>query len=325
MKAKRTHLRLASNLLKDGRMPSVFPVPASALTVTFDAHPSSFLVAKSVCCSERCPCRELLLDFAELGQDGHRLKSGLQFLLALNVDRFDDHPTDEPRPPAAEPLVQEFLHDLPAEDRPTLLAEFLDTRKEVQQAVRFVRSHASKKSSALICGEQAFPDRMCHLVLGDRRTLTLLDRYCPKPECTCSAATLKVMGPPYGSSQRKEGEAAHLFTFDLGYQRTCVIAETGALSSSAAEDLCRTLFKDEKIPDWLEIWEWRNRIVKGFRKELETLRPESPAPMYPLFASADRPDGFSAPQRIAPVRPGPNQPCPCGSGRKYKKCCGRLG
>ncbi|MCX7806184.1 MAG: SEC-C metal-binding domain-containing protein [Planctomycetota bacterium] len=23
------------------------------------------------------------------------------------------------------------------------------------------------------------------------------------------------------------------------------------------------------------------------------------------------------------VRIGPNAPCPCGSGRKYKKCCGR--
>jgi len=23
------------------------------------------------------------------------------------------------------------------------------------------------------------------------------------------------------------------------------------------------------------------------------------------------------------VRPGPNDPCPCGSGKKYKKCCGR--
>ena len=23
-------------------------------------------------------------------------------------------------------------------------------------------------------------------------------------------------------------------------------------------------------------------------------------------------------------KPGPNDPCPCGSGKKYKKCCGRL-
>jgi uncharacterized protein len=28
------------------------------------------------------------------------------------------------------------------------------------------------------------------------------------------------------------------------------------------------------------------------------------------------------PHRAAP-RPGRNDPCPCGSGRKYKQCCGR--
>ncbi len=37
--------------------------------------------------------------------------------------------------------------------------------------------------------------------------------------------------------------------------------------------------------------------------------------------------GSEEPQRKAPVRKtikiGPNDPCPCGSGKKYKKCCGR--
>ncbi|MFU8878027.1 MAG: SEC-C metal-binding domain-containing protein [Wenzhouxiangellaceae bacterium] len=36
----------------------------------------------------------------------------------------------------------------------------------------------------------------------------------------------------------------------------------------------------------------------------------------------------SAPPPRQPVRSqriGRNQPCPCGSGRKYKKCCGRPG
>jgi uncharacterized protein len=36
-------------------------------------------------------------------------------------------------------------------------------------------------------------------------------------------------------------------------------------------------------------------------------------------------DGYprAAPQPyVAPVKPGRNDPCPCGSGRKYKKCCG---
>ena len=37
--------------------------------------------------------------------------------------------------------------------------------------------------------------------------------------------------------------------------------------------------------------------------------------------------GSEEPQKKAPVRKtikiGPNDPCPCGSGKKYKKCCGR--
>lgn len=33
----------------------------------------------------------------------------------------------------------------------------------------------------------------------------------------------------------------------------------------------------------------------------------------------------SGPQRRAGRKTGPNEPCPCGSGKKYKKCCGRPG
>jgi hypothetical protein len=36
---------------------------------------------------------------------------------------------------------------------------------------------------------------------------------------------------------------------------------------------------------------------------------------------------LSKPQELTintPRKPGPNEPCPCGSGRKYKKCCGRI-
>ena len=43
----------------------------------------------------------------------------------------------------------------------------------------------------------------------------------------------------------------------------------------------------------------------------------------PVFAPEDEEDG---PRRArpepAPPKPGRNDPCPCGSGKKYKKCCG---
>jgi hypothetical protein len=40
--------------------------------------------------------------------------------------------------------------------------------------------------------------------------------------------------------------------------------------------------------------------------------------------SASGPEGWAGPAEPhrAPARPGRNEPCPCGSGRKFKKCCG---
>ena len=35
------------------------------------------------------------------------------------------------------------------------------------------------------------------------------------------------------------------------------------------------------------------------------------------------PDGVSGKTVTAPKKIYPNDPCPCGSGKKYKKCCGK--
>ena len=35
--------------------------------------------------------------------------------------------------------------------------------------------------------------------------------------------------------------------------------------------------------------------------------------------------GEQLPPSVSPWKPGRNQPCPCGSGNKFKRCCGRSG
>jgi preprotein translocase subunit SecA len=50
-------------------------------------------------------------------------------------------------------------------------------------------------------------------------------------------------------------------------------------------------------------------------------RPE--ARSQPRLAERSlRPTASTAPIKIAGKKIGRNDPCPCGSGRKYKKCCG---
>lgn len=59
-----------------------------------------------------------------------------------------------------------------------------------------------------------------------------------------------------------------------------------------------------------------NRFWRKKRKEDERKaglptddEPELPPPVEPIRGDSDT--------------PGRNDPCPCGSGKKYKKCCGK--
>jgi uncharacterized protein YecA (UPF0149 family) len=43
----------------------------------------------------------------------------------------------------------------------------------------------------------------------------------------------------------------------------------------------------------------------------------------PMSAAAQEMHGGARRTYVSDDEPGRNDPCPCGSGRKYKKCCGR--
>jgi len=67
------------------------------------------------------------------------------------------------------------------------------------------------------------------------------------------------------------------------------------------------------------------RAVAGDRQRLSA--PVADAAAFSTFAGPGPKTADPAPQPVAPRRVGKkvgrNEPCPCGSGKKYKKCCGR--
>jgi preprotein translocase subunit SecA len=72
---------------------------------------------------------------------------------------------------------------------------------------------------------------------------------------------------------------------------------------------------------------------KHFEGEMRESRPafvmpsaaEGPAPMSEREMYANSPDGAPKVETYKRDQPkiGRNDPCPCGSGKKYKKCCGK--
>ena len=84
--------------------------------------------------------------------------------------------------------------------------------------------------------------------------------------------------------------------------------------------------------------QYRNEGFDMFEQMNEEIRQETVQRLYhPVFRAPvqqEKPremitnagEGAGAEKKkpkIVGKKPGPNDPCPCGSGKKYKKCCGR--
>jgi len=67
----------------------------------------------------------------------------------------------------------------------------------------------------------------------------------------------------------------------------------------------------------------RSSAPKGFRPPSEVTGRQDSRPAREQDAESDQPVIPTHTLRTEGRRIGPNERCPCGSGKKYKKCCGR--
>lgn len=101
------------------------------------------------------------------------------------------------------------------------------------------------------------------------------------------------------------------------------------MMSSIREEVTDLIFKLRVRPETIDsknVWNADNFV---YQDSLNTT-PEYPAPKREPIrerVEATTTNSGQAEQRPEPIRAavkvGRNQPCPCGSGRKYKQCCGK--
>ena len=174
---------------------------------------------------------------------------------------------------------------------------------------------------------QDFQARVDHWVIPFQhagRRWVALDASCVNPDCTCTDVQIHILDE---GKVAKDARPEFLALLDLetgtirGVDDTPLVVDRLAVIESFLESL----------GDWKgELTLRRDLLRKIARKRLRVSYedpeqdPEEatspPAPSMETFEP--EPSSETTIVNESP-RPGRNDPCPCGSGKKFKKCCGR--
>lgn len=147
-------------------------------------------------------------------------------------------------------------------------------------------------------------DEPIEFKLGADRWLGL-DQYCLRPGCNCSEAGIELFRHSGMSSQQRSPlpQAAFLF---VDYQTGRIKIARSARRCPPLKPVIAAL--REAFPDLAD--RLRKRHLKLKRIARRALEASGTAVATPT------------PEPVPGPPVGRNDPCPCGSGKKFKKCCG---
>jgi len=135
------------------------------------------------------------------------------------------------------------------------------------------------------------------IVTFDGRNCIILDQYCLLPKCSCTDTILNIMS---ADSFGEVGEEIGSVSLRYAKKSWKALEESPCPGSVKA---VRSAIEGQ-IPDFYERLRNRHLKLKG------------------IYAHCKK-RNFLPKQPIQVPKVGRNDPCPCGSGKKYKKCCMR--
>jgi hypothetical protein len=158
--------------------------------------------------------------------------------------------------------------------------------------------------SRLVAYEEIFPFAEPLVFLIDEQQWLADDQYCVQLQCNCTDVVLCFFPLPEENSpaDRVSSGIVAAIRYDL-QALSWTTEDEPPVSSSLTRDLMRALEKSRE--DMIaELKERRRQLQYLFERETGNLAQTLPHPV------------------VAPQKTGRNQPCTCGSGKKYKRCCG---
>lgn len=271
------------------------------MVVKSQFYPSSMVIQESYCTSPSCNCRQVTLKFLKVNDTKNPDKA--LFCIGLNIDTFelvDKIIYDESV--KVEEIIAEFLATIDAviKDR---INENYKISKGIQEEKVVKTISKDIKELALggncISYNEVFENSKTILIRDEKNNLIYIDdSYCMNPECLCNETFISFV-----EVNELDNSGEHIFTLLFKLKTGRYEVESKACTDERMKDILKSFKKEEKL-----IREDLNRRYKDMKVIGKQIYTESNVKTAP---------------KVSVLQVGRNDICPCGSGKKYKKCCGR--
>ena len=301
------------------------PAPESApesdrltLTVTPPGGPATTYACElTICDVASCGCRDIGFTCRPCADDGSVDESAkLEFWLDPFQMCSADELVDPPTGPGVT-LGRTVAEQLTMDQWEGLVRRFMDAKQQAierlvpeREVDAYFPFEEVERSGKMVGYADVLPFARSPFFEHRGRSYTFDDQYCVQSDCDCRYAILTVArgDSPLGVTAPDDP------VLEVDYaERRWKDGATGGRPRGSVGKLQQALV--EQIPELYDLLRKRHTTLrKMYRVALAYQGP------YLSCAQVD-PPAPAAPARKKKV--GRNEPCPCGSGKKYKKCCGR--
>lgn len=266
-------------------------------TLVKDGEPETWLCSLISCDNPVCTCSSIEIVLTPL-------QGGALDQQRLEIDLVEKKPVDDSKDSISPEHVEfsnRFQSRLTDDDYDFLSQKFLIYKQEITESADMCAVdigfdyEAVEQNGLMYAYTDVLPYGRQMRVRINNEAYMILDQYCLLPKCPCTDTTLTIT--PLKDTDLVEAEA---YVIRLRYDKKHWEIEESPPDGVTLKTLRSVI--EEQIPD--------------FYRQLKT-RHEKMKALY----LHNRQKNYYPPQVIKESKVGRNDPCPCGSGKKYKKCC----
>ncbi len=276
-------------------------------------------VVLTTCTERACTCATLNFDCALWNPASEGGPAHLYFRLDLD-ERKSYGVYDREYTADARRLSKALLAELREEDWDLLFDHFFRLKRQMLEGIdpaetaRSLRDDVLDSTLTLVRHARVFPFAYDFPFSRGTERWVVDDLYCAEPGCDCRGALLlflRLPQPRMPWRRRVRGSDG------VSYDYTTGVVEREHDISAAGTPLAELVAALKLAHPGLD---------SALAKRHEQLRAVLRHVGRRVAARRDRSPELSSPPSSPKVaaRPNRNAPCPCGSGKKYKKCCGLL-